>query len=246
MEKFYETILAEKKTKTVEAMDLAGQEGRIDAILDNVFIEQYGLDPKKPVEYQGQRLVVKEVIKRFADRIISMDKSYAPFELEGIESKNLKLNYQLRAEGSPVVVLGGIIDRADSKEGLFRVIDYKTGKDKTDIRGDIAELFVRDGKRNKAAFQVMLYALLYASNARTRGHRIVPGLMNRLNLFDEDFRFGLKIGGKYVEDVRPFLDEFEAGLKEMLEELYNPDVPFTQTKDTDICRYCSYREICYR
>lgn len=246
MEKFYETILAEKKTKTVEAMDLAGQEGRIDAILDNVFIEQYGLDPKKPVEYQGQRLVVKEVIKRFADRIISMDKSYAPFELEGIENKNLKLNYQLRAEGSPVVVLGGIIDRADSKEGLFRVIDYKTGKDKTDIRGDIAELFVRDGKRNKAAFQVMLYALLYASNARTRGHRIVPGLMNRLNLFDEDFRFGLKIGGKYVEDVRPFLDEFEAGLKEMLEELYNPDVPFTQTKDTDICRYCSYREICYR
>lgn len=246
MEWFYEELRTTKRSKIVEAADLTGQGARIDAILDRVFIKQYGLDPSKPVEYQGQRLVVKEVIRRFADRILAMDREHAPFELEGIENKDLKLHYQLQAEGNPVVVVGGIIDRADSKEGMLRVIDYKTGKDKTDIRKDVAELFVRDGKRNKAAFQVMLYALLYASNAKTRDHRIVPGLMNRLNLFDEGFRFGLKIGGKYVEDVRPFLEEFENGLKEMLEELYDPGVTFTQTKDTDICRYCSYREICYR
>ena len=70
--------------------------------------------------------------------------------------------------------------------------------------------------------------------------------MNRLNLFDEAFRFGLKIGGKYVEDVRPFLPEFEAGLKEMLEEMFDPNVPFTQTMNNTVCRYCPYREICYR
>ena len=246
MELFYEELRATKKSKTVEAADLTGQGARIDAILDRVFIDQYGLDPSKPVEYQGQRLVVKEVIRRFVDRILAMDREHAPFELEGVENKDLKLHYKLQAEGHPVIVVGGIIDRADSKEEMLRVIDYKTGKDKTDIRKDVTELFVRDGKRNKAAFQVMLYALLYASNVKTRDYRIVPGLMNRLNLFDEGFRFGLKIGGKYVEDVRPFLEEFENGLKEMLEELYDPEVSFTQTKDTDVCRYCSYREICYR
>ena len=246
MELFYEELRAMKKTRTVEASDLTGQAARIDAILDRVFIAQYGLDPSKPVTYQGQRLVVREVIKRFVDRILAMDREHTPFELEGIENKDLKLNYQLQAEGNPVIVVGGIIDRADSKDGMLRVIDYKTGKDRTDIKKEVAELFVRDGKRNKAAFQVMLYALLYASNAKTRDHRIVPGLMNRLNLFDEGFRFGLKIGGRHVEDVRPFLEEFENGLKEMLEELYDPEVPFTQTKDADVCRYCSYREVCYR
>lgn len=246
MESFYKDHIDRRKTRTVEPSDLEGYEERIEGILDDVFRELYGLDKNKPVEYAGQRLVVKEVIRRFADRIIAMDKEHAPFELEGIENKDLRLNYQLKAEGHPVVVVGGIIDRADSKGDMLRVIDYKTGKDRTDIKKEVAELFVRDGKRNKAAFQVMLYALLYASNAKTRDHRIVPGLMNRLNLFDEGFRFGLKIGGKYVEDVRPFLPEFEAGLKEMLEEMYDPNVPFTQTKDGMVCRYCSYREVCYR
>lgn len=246
MELFYKRLIDSKKSRRVESSDLEGQEERIADILDDVFRDLYGLDKNKPVEYQGQRLVVKEVIRRFADRIIAMDREHAPFELEGIENKDLRLSYSLKAEGNPVVVVGGIVDRADSKDDMLRVIDYKTGKDRTDIRKEVGELFVRDGKRNKAAFQVMLYALLYASNERTKGHRIVPGLMNRLNLFDEGFRFGLKIGGKVVEDVRPFLEEFEIGLREMLEEMYDPNVPFTQTKDTDICRYCSYREICYR
>jgi CRISPR/Cas system-associated exonuclease Cas4 (RecB family) len=246
MESFYKDIIDRKKSRLVEPSDLGHQEERIGAILDDVFRELYGLHKDKAVEYAGQRLVVKEVIRRFADRIIAMDREHAPFELEGIENKDLRLSYQLKADGNPVVVIGGIIDRADSKGDMLRVIDYKTGKDTTDIKKEVGELFVRDGKRNKAAFQVMLYALLYASNERTKRHRIVPGLMNRLNLFDEDFRFGLKIGGKYVEDVRPFLPEFEAGLKEMLEEMYDPNVPFTQAKDGAVCKYCSYREVCYR
>ncbi|HLT79537.1 MAG TPA: PD-(D/E)XK nuclease family protein [Cyclobacteriaceae bacterium] len=246
MESFYLDHIDRKKSRTVEPSDLEGQEKRIDAILDDVFRELYGLDKAKTVEYAGQRLVVKEVIRRFADRIIAMDRDHAPFVLEGIENKELRLTYQLKGDGHPVVVVGGIVDRADSKGDVLRVIDYKTGKDTTDIKKEVSELFVRDGKRNKAAFQVMLYALLYASNEKTKNHRIVPGLMNRLNLFDEAFRFGLKIGGKYVEDVRPFLPEFEAGLKEMLEEMFDPNVPFTQTMNNTVCRYCPYREICYR
>nr|PZN49405.1 MAG: hypothetical protein DIU61_16970 [Bacteroidota bacterium] len=32
----------------------------------------------------------------------------------------------------------------------------------------------------------------------------------------------------------------------MLEEMYDPNVPFTQAKDETVCKYCSYREVCYR
>src|SRR5690606_36531208 len=142
MESFYKDHIDRRKTRTVEPSDLEGYEERIERILDDVFRELYGLDKNKPVEYAGQRLVVKEVIRRFADRIIAMDKEHAPFELEGIENKDLRLNYQLKAEGHPVVVVGGIIDRADSKGDMLRVIDYKTGKDRTDIKKEVAELFV--------------------------------------------------------------------------------------------------------
>jgi CRISPR/Cas system-associated exonuclease Cas4 (RecB family) len=246
MESYYAEITSQKESSTITSSDLTDYEKRIDAILNRVFIKEYGLDPSKPVLYHGQRLVVKEVVKRFVDRIIAKDKVYAPFKMEAIEKRDLRLTLQLDAEGHPTILLGGTIDRADSKDGLLRVIDYKTGKDTADIKGGIQDLFEREGKRNKAAFQTMLYALLYASNPKTSGYRIVPGLMNRMNLFDPDFRFGLQIGKEYVQDVRPFLPEFETGLKAVLEELYDPDVPFTQTQDTEVCRICAYREICYR
>lgn len=246
MESFYAEITAERKSNTIRPADLENNHRRTDAILNQVFIEAYGLDKTKPVQYHGQRLVVKEIVRRFVDRIITIDQGYAPFELEAIEKRDMRTTLQLESDGHPVVVLGGTIDRADSKEGLLRVIDYKTGKDKTEIRGGIPQLFVRDGKRNKAAFQIMMYALLYAANPGTRDHKIMPGLMNRVNLFDEDFRFGLKIGGEHVEDVRPMLGEFEIELKRVLEELFDPATTFSQTQDTDLCRICSFRDICYR
>jgi hypothetical protein len=125
------------------------------------------------------------------------------------------------------------------------VIDYKTGKDQLDFES-VASLFSREPKRNKAAFQTVLYALLYRSNTRSKELKIVPGLINRMNLFDKDFHFGLKIGKKYVSDVEPLLPEFEVHLKILLSELYNPEVPFDQTDVVEACRFCPYQGICYR
>jgi len=74
----------------------------------------------------------------------------------------------------------------------------------------------------------------------------VPGLINRMNLFDKNFRFGLRIGKEYVDDVGPHLAEFELQLKLLLEELFDPAVSFDQTQVTETCKYCSYQAICYR
>ena len=40
--------------------------------------------------------------------------------------------------------------------------------------------------------------------------------------------------------------EFEARLRELLEELFNPDTVFDQTEEIDSCTYCPYKRICYR
>ena len=76
--------------------------------------------------------------------------------------------------------------------------------------------------------------------------KIVPGLINRMNLFDKDFKFGLKVGKNFLEDVEPLLPEFDQRLKNLLEELYDPSVPFDQTTDLELCKFCSYQQICYR
>jgi hypothetical protein len=67
-----------------------------------------------------------------------------------------------------------------------------------------------------------------------------------MNLFDQNFQFGLKVGKEYVDNVDPMIPEFEQHLKLLLEELFDPGVPFDQTTNTDTCQFCPYQSICYR
>jgi CRISPR/Cas system-associated exonuclease Cas4 (RecB family) len=244
MELFYRRLREKKKNKSVEAGDFDQVEKVIDQLIEEVFIKQYHLEPGKKVEFEGQRLVVREVVKRFALRILTLDKDYSPFTMEAIEQGGML--YRLKIDQSPgYAVIGGKIDRVDSKENLLRIIDYKTGKDKLDFES-VASLFAREEKRNKAAFQTLLYALLYNTNIKSNGARVVPGLINRMNLFEDTFQFGLKIGKEYVTDVGPLLPEFEILLKKLLEEIFNPEEKFDQTPILESCRICPYQNICYR
>jgi CRISPR/Cas system-associated exonuclease Cas4 (RecB family) len=244
MELFYKNIQTSKKSTLIEASDLSNAEATVERLIDHIFIETYKLDPSKPVVYEGQRLVVREVVKRFAHRILEMDKAYAPFNIEILEQGGL--DYIVRMNQYPgAAKLSGKIDRVDRKGDLIRVIDYKTGKDELYFES-VSSLFRRDGKRNKAAFQTLLYALLYQANARNTSYKIIPGLINRMNLFDTEFKFGLKVGKTFVEDVDPLLPEFSAHLKALVEEIHDPQVPFDQTTDVDLCKFCPYQRICYR
>lgn len=257
MEDFYKDLAERKRTKLVEKADFEHAERTIDLLIDEVFRNTYRLEPGKPVQYAGQRLVVREIVRRFASQILAIDKAYAPFTIEALETEGLV--YSIKIDRAPYeVILGGKIDRVDRKDDLLRIIDYKTGKDELDFES-LESLFARDGRRNKAAFQTLLYALMYvnslsavsagartSSSVATRTERIVPGLINRMNVFDDSFQFGLRVGKQHVTDVAAMFPEFEQRLKELFEELFDPEQPFDQTTNLEICKYCAYRHICYR
>jgi CRISPR/Cas system-associated exonuclease Cas4 (RecB family) len=253
MEEFYRSMANRKANARVEKVDFKNAQLDIDRLVDQVFVTAYHLNPEKKVEYAGQRLVVREIVRRFAGRILEIDEAYTPFTIEALEMEGL--TYAVKIDLTPhTVILGGKIDRVDSKDGVLRIIDYKTGKDELGFES-IASLFSRDGKRNKAAFQTLLYALMYVrsltANSDDQGsvngvRRVVPGLINRMSLFDHDFEFGLKVGKTQVDDVRDMFPEFEERLKILLGELYDPNHPFDQTDNAATCKLCAYSEICYR
>jgi hypothetical protein len=126
-----------------------------------------------------------------------------------------------------------------------RVIDYKTGKDLLDFES-IASLFARDPRRNKAAFQTILYAMLFESHMTGNDMKVIPGLINRMSLFDKDFQFGFKLDRNYIDDIVPHLPDFKIELQKLLVELFDKTVPFDQTEHVELCRFCAYRGICYR
>lgn len=248
MENFYKKLRARKNSKKVESADLEQYEKQLDPLIDEVFIRTYKLDPEKKVVYEGQGLIVKEIVRKFAGRILEFDKAYAPFELEGLEQEGMALSVKLNHPPHRAII-SGKIDRVDRKENTLRIIDYKTGKDKMGFE-NIESLFSPSASRNKAAFQTFLYALLYKKSHMTHGemstYKVVPGLMNRINLFEESFSFGLKAGKEQIKDIEPLLPEFEERLSGLLHEVFDPAIAFNQTTETDHCKLCPYTRMCYR
>jgi RecB family exonuclease len=160
-----------------------------------------------------------------------------------------KYSTQIGLDNRLKLRIGGVFDRIDEKEGRVRIIDYKTGEKKNTFQ-DLAALFELPGsKRNNAVFQTFVYALIYKKNKNTP--YIVPGLYFVRDIFSEGFdyrifRKELRSAGVPVENAADYLPEFEQRLKEVLDRLMDPENPFTQTKDTETCRYCPYRIICHR
>lgn len=246
MERFYKQLAERKKNKLVEAYDLEHSEAVFNTLIDQVFSEAYHLEPDKKVVYEGQGLIVREVIWKFIRRIVELDKQRTPFVMEAVELSGLLFNTKIR-HAPGFAVIGGTIDRVDRKGDEVRIIDYKTGKDKLDFE-NIPSLFLRDEKNRKAAFQTLVYAVLYKYNRAVSAAdaKIIPGLINRLNLFDNSFEFGLTMNRQRVGDVNGLLPVFETHLKELLEEIFDPETVFDQTPFVEKCRYCPYQNICYR
>ena len=142
-------------------------------------------------------------------------------------------------------VLNGKIDRIDSKDGVVRILDYKTGKAENNFK-DVEGLFRQQKDRPAAVFQTLLYALIYKSNNPSEGKTLVPGLVSRNNLFEDEFRPHLLLDKEELTDATEILNEFEARLKALVTEIFDPNKPFLQTEITDSCRYCPYKAICYR
>jgi hypothetical protein len=149
------------------------------------------------------------------------------------------------------IALRGIIDRVDELNGVIRLIDYKSGGDKKEFP-DIPSLFDRDDtKRNKAAMQTMFYGLIYQSTHPQNTAPLKPTIFNLKEIFSDDFNPYLQLKesrkpGIELTDYRDHQEEYESGLKGLLEEMYDPEVPFSQTDDLKKCEYCAYKEICGR
>lgn len=227
----------------VHAEDLQITDDRIDGLIDRAFREFYHMEPNEEVVYEGKRVVVKEVVRTFLRKILERDIEYAPFEIRMLEES---FNEKIVLASGKQVRIGGKIDRADAKNGTVRVIDYKTGRDDLSFE-DLDSLFDGEARHNKAAFQTMLYSYVYFLH-HGAAEKIKPGLLNRNNLFGNDFKFGLRMAKarEPMEDVGMLLPEFGQKLHEVVTGIFDPKVPFRQTSNTKSCTYCSYRALCRR
>jgi hypothetical protein len=229
--------------KTITPEIIRNIKKNIDASIKRSFARYYGHERDMEFRYEGKNILGKEIIKDYVIKILEYDRLQTPFEILGLEKK-LYHDFPMDLHGIPVKVgLKGIIDRIDRKDGLIRIIDYKSGKDESTFM-DIPGLFDRvDDKRNKAIFQTFFYALLYVrNNPECIKMPVLSGLYNVQELYNTDFDLRIKIKNgrekNALDNVLPYLEEFENHLAALILEIYDPEIPFRHRQDKDECMYC--------
>jgi CRISPR/Cas system endoribonuclease Cas6 (RAMP superfamily) len=64
----------------------------------------------------------------------------------------------------------------------------------------------------------------------------------------DDYSPAILMGGRNekeeVRDFTPHDAEFRARLQQLLQEIYQPELPFQQTECESHCAFCDYRELC--
>lgn len=241
MEKFYKKLMSETKSIHITAHSIEEQLKTLSSIIDEVFAEYYTLTIDEARQLSGQQLLVKNLIARFVTRIVELDKQYAPFDLLALELDSLKKEIQL--ENGKKVYIAGVIDRLDVKDNCLRIVDYKTGSDEIQFES-VATMFEDMGKY-KGVLQTFYYALLVSSSEFYKHQqKVKPGLLNRVNIFDQDFQFGIRLEEDILEDVAPLLQEFELKVKSKIEEILDEENAFRQTEDVAQCRKCEFNIIC--
>jgi hypothetical protein len=190
---------------------------------------------------------VYEIIRKMVIQTLLQDAEFADFRFIKAEEK-IKINFT-DPESGKIFRVGGKIDRIDERKGLLHLVDYKTGKASVKFKG-LAALFDRDSwgvnDYYKAVFQVFMYCWLYA---RMSGRKdLVPAIYRTSELFSQEFKPYIEdlSGLGEVRDYSKYHDEFERSLLKLLNEIFNPEVSFSQTGDEARCTFCPYAGICHR
>ncbi len=240
MEFFYK----EKLGKIVEKEWIEQKEPEVENLMKLAFSKQFDVNVDS-ISLKGLELIYFEILKKYIHQILKIDKLYAPFLLEGVEYKDIEYEIFLKNnEREKNIKIVGSIDRIDRKDGIIRILDYKTGGDSNSFETEF--LFEQDSKkRNKAAFQILLYALMYELKKNT-GQQYQPGLFSRSEMFNKNFEPVLSLGKvKFNFDVNKMQD-FNTKVLDLLEKIFISDDAFTQTEDSAKCQFCPYNIFCKR
>ncbi len=218
----------------------------IDKQISKAFAEKFfKRKNNETVALEGNNLLIAKVLNKYVKQVLKTDKNYAPFRYVNSEER-CKISFKIDAG---YVNLKGFIDRVDEKDGILRILDYKTGAGSLEFKGWNEVFEHNNNKRNKYVLQTFLYGIFYKEKAA--GKIIKPGIYYIRNIFNEGFVTELsykpdKDTNEVVEDFSKFEDEFNERLKTCLDEIFNPEIPFFQTTDIKPCEYCPYSGICNR
>lgn len=136
------------------------------------------------------------------------------------------------------VLIKGIADRIDFYENQLRILDYKTGKvEEKNVKipdykteDELNKIFTNPDYDK--ALQLYIYYWMYDNQ---KYQSTISGIIS--------FR---KIQTPYLmlKTGKVDLEQLDEDFTALITEIFNPEIPFTQTNEEKTCRFCIYKQIC--
>jgi ATP-dependent helicase/nuclease subunit B len=242
LETFYRELMRADAVMSKER--IAEHRKTIPRLAERAFARIVFNDEQHAVNHNGMQKVVLAIVKEYAEIILDQDEAHAPFKILALEKKD-QINFDFFVDGvKQCITLHGIIDRIDEKDGITRIVDYKTGSD--DLRfSSIEEVFQTNGKKlNKALIQTLFYTHVY-EQANTK-ERVEPNIYSIRNMRTEGAYFmegrgKTRLAGDRLADIKL---EFVELLRKKLGELFDEHTPFTPTTNENSFTYSPYITLC--
>lgn len=223
---------------------------KLEKLITQLINQHYNRYPKGDLTpLTGESKVLGHVMKHFLLLMFREEKKIAPFDF--IDGEHVIVD-RMKISDELTINIRQYIDRIDRvypngkygtpDGGIIRIVDYKTGSDKNRFT-DINQLFnPSDDDRRKAILQLMFYCNAYAQNKHYTGP-----IQPQLYLFRSISTSGLQplsYNSKPFTDYREINQEFMERFKEVISELFNPNIPFTQALTDHSCKFCTFKAIC--
>jgi ATP-dependent helicase/nuclease subunit B len=213
---------------------------KFEALIRIEFLKHF--DDDASAFESGKNLLSFRMATELTKRILEEEKKFlstqtSPVFIEYIEIE-MHAQVNITVNGQPkTLALKGFIDRIDSVNGKIRIIDYKSGKVKSEdvsMSGYDSDTSLIDYfSSTKHAIQLALYTFLYQQNIGQ-----FPESANIYSLVN--LKGGLFPLQSNSLDYNQITLLFEAFLQELINELYDKEIPFFhQVKGyRSYCQYC--------
>ncbi len=208
----------------------------------NHHYNKLGKDNDTPL--QGDGKVIGDIMLHFTIMMLDNEKQFADFYFVNAEKKD---SDQWKINDKHTINFKQIIDRidkvtCDNGDLRLRFVDYKTGGDKVDLPS-IEALFDPDKKeRRKAIFQLFVYCFFYAHQTGYTGD-IQPYIYTYRTLNTEHLP-PIKINKKVLTSYLEYKEEFWTFFENLINEIFDENVPFKPATNEEACHYCKFLEFC--
>lgn len=245
-ESIYKELARERGVKelpiTAEMLDkLIGDTVRLHRQITRSVNRKYHNRPEQEWDtpLTGEAKLLGKTILHMLKSFYREEKQFVPFIFIDAEYRDRE----------PLVITDGLtvnfdmsIDRIDRRDGVLRLIDYKTGSD-TIAFNSVDELFDPSASpRPKAVFQLMLYACAYSAHTGYDGP--IQPYIYQLRSLNTTHLPPISYGKEPFNDYRGVKEEFWSRFQELIAGMFDPDVPFVQASDEHACTFCPFLKIC--